>query len=287
MHSNQQLLAIALACIGFALFAVMSAMAKHLGDDFSTPQIIFFRSLFAFLPLVFVVYGTRIGALLRTHRPGLMLARAMTGLFAMLFFFAGVTVLPLAEVVALAFSAPIITTVMGTLVLGEKVGVHRWSAVVIGLVGVLVIVRPGTDLFTFWSFLPLASAVFYSVGVIIVRTLSKTESAASIVFYFSVVSLVASGAIMPVYWQQPDTVQFMWLAAMGITGGVMQLCTANAIRRAEVTTLAPFEYTSLLWSALLGYVLWDEYPGAHMWLGAALICGAALYIGHREAQMRQ
>ena len=287
MHSNQQLLAIALACIGFALFAVMSAMAKHLGDDFSTPQIIFFRSLFAFLPLVFVVYGTRIGALLRTHRLGLMLARAMTGLFAMLFFFAGVTVLPLAEVVALAFSAPIITTVMGTLFLGEKVGVHRWSAVVIGLVGVLVIVRPGTDLFTFWSFLPLASAVFYSVGVIIVRTLSKTESAASIVFYLSVVSLVASGAIMPVYWQQPDAVQFMWLAAMGITGGVMQLCTANAIRRAEVTILAPFEYTSLLWSALLGYVLWDEYPGAHMWLGAALICGAALYIGHREAQMRQ
>lgn len=286
MHSNQKLVAIALACTGFALFAVMSAIAKHLGEHFSTPQIIFFRSLFALLPLVLVLYGTRIVSLLRVRRPGLMLLRALTGLLAMVFFFAGVTVLPLAEVVALAFAAPIISTLLGTLFLGEKVGVHRWSAVFMGLVGVLVIVRPGTELFTFWSILPLASAVFYSLGVIIVRTLSKTESAAGIVFYFSVISLTASGALMPVYWDQPDTVQFMWLAAMGITGGVMQLCTANAIRRAEVTTLAPFEYTSLLWSALLGYVLWDEYPGAHTWVGAALICASALYIVHREARAR-
>jgi drug/metabolite transporter (DMT)-like permease len=287
MHSNQRLAAIAFACASFALFAVMSAFVKHLGGDFSTIQIIFFRSLFALLPLVLVLRTIRLWQVLRIRRPGLMGLRALMGLLAMVFFFAGVTVLPLAEVVALAFAAPIFTTMLGTLFLGEKVGIHRWSAVVIGLVGVVVMVRPGSELFTVWSLLPLASAVFYSLGVILVRTLSKTEAATSIVLYFSVISLVVSGVAVPFQWHQPNLFELVLLGAMGITGGVMQLCSANAIRRAEVTVLAPFEYTSLLWSTLLGYLFWDEFPGAHLWLGAFLVCSSVLYIVYREGRVKR
>ena len=148
-------------------------MAKHLGEAFATTQIIFFRSLFALIPLVFVLRGTRLLDILTVRRRGLMGLRALMGLFAMVFFFAAITVLPLAEVVALAFAAPIFTTLPGTLFLGEQVGIHRWSAVIVGMVGVVVMVRPGSELFTAWSLLPLASAVFYSFGVILVRTLSE------------------------------------------------------------------------------------------------------------------
>ena len=283
---DSRLTAIAFACTGFALFAVMSAMAKFLGENFSTVQIIFFRSLFALLPLLFVLYNTSIGEIIRVQRPGLLAFRTLMGLSAMTLFFAAITLLPLAEVVALAFAAPIFSTMLGSLFLGEKVGIHRWGAVVVGLIGVLVMLRPGSALFSLWSLLPLASAIFYSLGVICVRTLSRTESAATIVLYFSVISVAVSGTALPAYWSTPTLPQLGLLAAMGFTGGVMQLCTANAIKRAEVTVLAPFEYTSLLWSALLGYLLWNEFPGTHLWIGAFLVCCSALYIVFREARAK-
>jgi drug/metabolite transporter (DMT)-like permease len=287
VHEDSRLTAIAFACAAFALFAVMSALAKHLGESFTTLQIVFFRSAFALIPLLLVLHHFTTRQILRVQRPGLLALRCLMGLCAMLFFFAAVTVLPLAEVVALAFSAPIFTTILGRVLLKEQVGPHRWGAVIVGLAGVIVMLRPGTDLFTPWSLLPLASAVFYSLGVILVRTLSRTESAPTMVLYFSLFAATLTGLGVPIDWHTPTWTEFGLLVAMGFTGGVMQLCTANSLRRAEVTVLAPFEYTSLLWSALLGYLLWDEFPGNHVWVGAALVGGAALYIVFREARMRR
>ena len=286
MPADSKLTAIAFACTGFALFAVMGALAKYLGDDFSTVQILLFRSLFALLPLAVLIARTPLVEAFKVKRPGLLVFRSAMGLFAMALFFAAVTVLPLAEVVALAFAAPIFSTLLGSVFLGERVGPHRWGAVVVGLLGVLIMVRPGTDLFTPWSLLPLGSALFYSVGVICVRTLSRTEPANTIVLYFSLIVIAVSGVAAPFAWHAPDRIVWVLLAAMGIVGGVMQLCSAHALKRAEVTVLAPFEYTSLLWSALLGFVIWREFPGAHLWLGALLVCASALYIVFREAKAK-
>jgi len=281
---NTRLTAIALACVAFALFATMSALAKFLGDEFPTTQVVFFRSLFALIPLALIIDYSRIGQLLRVHRPGLLALRALMGLIAMLLFFAAVTVLPLADVVALAFAAPIFTTVLGLVFLGERVGVHRWAAVTVGLVGVIVMVRPGSELFSAWSLLPLGSALFYSVGVIMVRTLSKTESPATIVLYFSLFAAATTGSASIFTWHTPLTSDLVLLVAMGVAGGVMQLCAINALKRAEVTVIAPFEYTSLLWSAALGYLIWHEVPGYHIWAGAVLVGAAAIYIIIREAR---
>lgn len=279
--------AIALATSSFALFAVMSALAKQLGDGFSTIQVVFFRSVFAFVPLAFILYGASLGSALKLNRPGLMFGRIVAGLCAMACFFAGVTKLPLAEAVALAFAAPIFTTLLGRFWLGERVGIHRWSAVVVGLVGVIIIVRPGSALFTPWSLLPLGSAMFYSIGVILVRRLSASDGPTTIVLYFTVAATLITGVATPWVWVAPVGNEWLLFAAMGMTGGIMQLCSANALKRAEVAVLAPFEYTSLLWSALFGYLFWSEIPGLHMWAGAILIASSALYIVYRESKLTE
>lgn len=286
MLSDSRLAAIGLACTAFALFAVMSALAKHLGEVYTTVQIVFFRSVFALLPLVVLAYGTGFREVLRVQRPWLLALRCLVGLIAMLLFFAAVTVLPLAEVVALAFAAPIFTTILGRLLLGEQVGPHRFGAVIIGLVGVVIMVRPGSALFSPWSLLPLGSALFYSLGVILVRTLSRTEAAPSMVLYFSLFAAAFTGVGVSIDWRPPSGIELALLVLLGLCGGVMQLCSIGALKRAEVTVLAPFEYTSLLWSTLLGYALWNEFPGNHVWSGAVLVCGSALYIVYREARVR-
>ncbi|MEM7403836.1 MAG: DMT family transporter [Pseudomonadota bacterium] len=286
MAADSRLVAIGLACTAFALFASMSALAKHLGEVFTTVQIVFFRSVFALLPLVVLIHGTGLADILRVERPWLLALRCLVGLLAMLLFFGAVTVLPLAEVVALAFAAPIFTTIFGRFLLREQVGLHRWAAVIVGLVGVMIMVRPGTAMFSPWSLLPLGSALFYSLGVILVRTLSRTETAPSMVLYFSLFAATVTGLGVSIDWRTPGVMELVLLVLMGLFGGVMQLCSISALKRAEVTVLAPFEYTSLLWSTLLGYAFWNEFPGNHLWLGAALVCGSALYIVYREARAR-
>lgn len=277
--------AIGLMCLAIALFSIMSALAKSLGSTYSVIQIILFRSAFALIPVAFAIRHVGITNAVRINNLRFIILRTCTGLCAMLTFFYSLKVLPLAEVIALTFSAPLFTAIFGVVFLHEHVGWRRWSAIIIGFVGIIVMLRPGTAVFSLWSLLPLASAMFYSMSVITVRVLGRTETSATIVLYFTLMCICVAAAGAPFAWVSPTPQAWLTLALMGCAGGTVQLCSAAALKRAPVAVLAPFEYTSIVWTTILGFLIWNEWPRPEIWVGGLTVAGAAIYIAYRESRV--
>jgi len=271
--------------LSVALFSGMDGLIKWLGADYPTLQIVFFRSLFAFVPLSFFLFRSGSLAALKTRSLRGHILRAMVGLSAMSIFFYAFSKMPLANVVAIGFAAPLFVTALSVPLLGERVGPRRWTAIVIGFIGVLTMVRPDEGVFERVAWLALAGTVFYALAMIFVRRLSRTETSVAIVFYFSLACTLVSGAVLPFVWVTPDALGWTLLIAVGLIGGLAQLAMTNAFRLAEASVVAPFDYSAMLWTAMVGYLFWQEVPGLHIWLGVAVVVASGLYIAQREARL--
>lgn len=269
----------------FAVFAfsVMDALIKWLSADYPTLQIIFFRGLFAFLPLsVFIARQGGLAAL-RTRRPWSHAARSLVGLTSMVLFFYAFAILPLADVVAIGFAGPIFLTALSVPMLGEKVGIRRWCAVMAGFVGVVAMIRPGAGVVTLDALVPVAGAVGYAFAMVFVRRLTATETIASIVFYFTIICTVLSGLAMPFVWVTPASlVDWALLAAVGLCGGFAQLAMTYAFKLAPASLIAPFEYSAMIWGVAFGWLIWSELPDVYIATGAGIVIASGLYILHRE-----
>jgi drug/metabolite transporter (DMT)-like permease len=276
---------IVLMLVSVLLFACMDAVVKWLGATYPTMQIVFFRSLFAFLPLSFFIFrGIGLSAL-RTRRPLQHAVRSLVGLMAMTSFFYAYSQMPLANAVAIGFAAPMFMTALSVPLLGEKVGPRRWIAVLVGFAGVLVIVRPDAGVFHAAAPVALAGTVFYALAMIFVRRLGRTETSTAIVFYFTLSATLVSGLFMPFVWVAPDAQGWILLILVGLIGGLAQMAMTNAVRLADISVVAPFDYTGLLWTALLGFLIWSEVPSLHVWLGAAIVVASGIFILYREARL--
>jgi len=269
----------------FAVFAfsVMDALIKWLSATYPTPQIIFFRGLFAFLPLSIFIARQGGLAALRTQRPWSHAARSLVGLTSMVLFFYAFAILPLADVVAIGFAGPIFLTALSVPMLGEKVGIRRWCAVMAGFVGVVIMIRPGAGVVSLDALVPVAGAVGYAFAMVFVRKLTATETIASIVFYFTAICTVLSGLAMPFLWVAPASLMdWGMLAAVGLCGGFAQLFMTYAFKLAPASLIAPFEYSAMIWGVLFGWLIWSELPDAYILTGAAIVIASGLYILHRE-----
>lgn len=277
---------IAFMLLAVGLFAVMDAMIKWLGESYPTMQLVFFRSLFAFVPLA--LFLAREGGLraLVPNRPMQHLWRSAAGLIALTTLFYCFTVMPLANVIAITFAAPVFITALSVPMLGEKVGGRRWSAVLIGFAGVLIMVDPGAGMVDPVSLLAIFGTVFYALAIVLVRRLSRTETNAAIVFYFTLSCTLVSAACLPFLWVTPGLADFGLLAAVGLVGGLAQLSVTHAFRLAPLAVVAPFEYTAMIWAAFLGFFIWGELPGLNLWVGVSVVIGSGLYILYRETQLR-
>ncbi len=276
---------IVLMLVSVILFASMDAVVKWLGATYPTMQIVFFRSLFAFIPLsLFIFRGIGLAAL-RTQRPFQHAVRSLVGLTAMTSFFYAYSQMPLANAVAIGFAAPMFMTALSVPLLGEKVGPRRWVAVLVGFAGVLVIVRPDAGVFHAAAPVALAGTVFYALAMIFVRRLGRTETSTAIVFYFTLICTLVSGVFMPFVWVAPDAQGWALLVLVGLLGGLAQMAMTNAVRLADIAVVAPFDYTALLWTALLGFLIWSEVPGINVWLGAVIVVASGIYILYREARL--
>jgi len=276
---------IMLMLLSVALFSAMDALVKWLGATYPTLQIVFFRSLFAFVPLsVFLVRGGGLAGL-RTQRPLQHAMRSLIGLAAVTSFFYAYSQMPLANVIAIGFAAPMFMTALSVPLLGEVVGPRRWTAVLVGFAGVLIMVRPDSGVFAGAAAIALAGTVFYALAMIFVRKLVRTESSTAIVFYFTLTCTVISGAFMPFLWVAPDAQGWLMLITVGLIGGLAQMAMTNALRLADLSVVAPFDYTALIWTTGLGYLIWSEIPGAHVWLGVAIVIASGVYILYREARL--
>ena len=274
--------AIANIAIAIALFSSMDAVVKWLSVDYSIVQLLFFRSLFALVPLAILLRQTGGWSRLKTARPALQMARSVVGLVSMAAFFLAFAAMPLADAVAIAFAGPLFLTLLSIPFLGEQVGPRRWAAVIVGFIGVLLIARPGVGVFGLTALFPLVGALGFAVAMILVRHLSTTDSNAAIVFYHAVVCILVTGAALPFFWTMPAAGDWVALIALGLVGGTAQIFMTQAFRVGEATVVAPFKYTAIVFAILFGYFVFGDVPDAWTLAGAVVVIASGLYILHRE-----
>lgn len=251
-------------------------------------EIIFFRNFCAFIPLLIFIIPTSGLRILRTTRPLSHLARAGIGVSGMMCGFAALRLMPLTEFTAISFSAPLIITALSAPVLREKVGLHRWIAVVIGFVGVLLMLRPDpTNVSFLGGLLALGLALGTAGAGLTIRQLGTTEAGPTIVFYFTLACTVVGAIGLPFVWSTPDLTTLALLVGVGFTGGIGQLLLTQAYRVAPVAAIAPFDYAALLWNGLLGFLIWHETPRGAVVLGGAIVVCSGLYILFRETTLRR
>lgn len=265
--------------------AVLDAGVKWLTADYPVPQIAFLRYLVG-LALALGL-ALRLGGLgtLRTRRlPGHLLRSALN-LATMLTFYFALKLMPLADAIAIAFAAPLFMTILSVPLLRERVGPRRWSALVVGFAGVVIILRPSGAGLDPAALLALASALLYALTGISSRQLSTTEPSHTILFYYSVSVLIATGAMLPWQWVTPPLADLSIFLLVGVAGSFGQFFLNQAFRYGEISFLAPIEYTALLWAILFGFLLWGEVPSWSVLGGAALVVASSLYIVHRETAL--
>ncbi|WP_281822165.1 DMT family transporter [Sphingobium sp. BS19] len=261
----------------FALVKLVNARGVHLGEA------LFYRQAFA-LPIVFAwICMTQGAKSVRTGRIGLHLSRTALGLLGMIFNFGSFILLPLTEATTIGFSMPIFATILSAILLKEATGIHRWAAVLIGFLGVLVMVRPDASHFPLLGVaVALVAAILTASISLLLRTLGRTEGAAVTVFWFTVLSMPPLGITMLFVGQSHDPLTWGLLALMGITGGIAQLFMTGALRWAPVSVVLPMDYSSILWATVFGWLVWNDWPVVSTWIGAALIVSSGLYIAWRE-----
>lgn len=283
---------IALKLISVVLFVIMSALIKATTDDVPTGQAMFFRSFFA-LPVIvlWLVWRRELSTGLRTTRPMGHVWRGLIGVCGMGFGFASLGYLPLPDVTAIGFAAPLLTVIFAAVLLGERLRLYRMSAVLLGLVGVIVILSPRLSIFSGVAMesaaqigvaLVLTSAAFRALAQIHIRRLAQSEQTAAIVFYFSMTTTILSLLTLPFGWTVPDIEAIMMLICAGLIGGIAQIFITSAYRFADAAVIAPFDYASILFAMIIGYVFFAEVPTPQMLIGSGIVIFSGLLIIWRE-----
>jgi drug/metabolite transporter (DMT)-like permease len=270
---------------GIACLTVSDATGKALTAGYPPIQILFIRYLVA-LPIA-VLIALRMGgrAALRSHKPAIHLGRGAILLVAATLFFTGLSKLGLAEATALVFAAPVFITALSAFALGEHVGWRRWTAVLVGFAGVLIIVRPGGAAFQAASLYPVATAFFYAVLMISARFVDPRETVWTLMLYMTGAGAMLSLPVMPFVWTAVRLDDWWLFAAIALFGTAGITMITQAFRLAPAAVVAPFDYTALIWATLIGWLVWGEIPDAVTYLGAAVIIASGIYIVWRESRL--
>ena len=286
--------------IGFKLgsvlvFIVMASLIKATAAHVPAGQAVFFRSFFAIpVIVVWLVWRKELATGLRARAPMGHIWRGVVGTLAMGMGFAGLGYLPLPEVTAIGYAAPLLTVVFAAMFLGEEVRAFRISAVILGLVGVLIVLAPRLSIVSgdaagmaeaFGAMLVLGGAVFAALAQVFVRKLVDTEKTAAIVFYFSLTATLLSLVTLPFGWVWPTPTEAALLVTAGLLGGLGQILLTSSYREADASLVAPFDYASMLFALGIGYFVFREVPTLPMLGGAALIVTAGILIIWREHKL--
>lgn len=293
--AGRPLTGITLKIIAVAIMVVMSSLIKAAGTV-PAGQIVFFRSFFAIFPiLLMLMWQRQLATAFHTTRPVSHVLRGLVGVTSMALTFFGLTRLPLPDAITLNYAQPLIVVVFSAIFMGEVVRAYRWSAVLIGFIGVVIIAWPKLTLLTGAQGLEsgqaagviaiLCGAAFSAVAMLLVRKLVTTEKTATIVLWFSVTATVVSLITVPFGWQSLTYWQVMALIGAGLCGGVGQILMTQCYRYAELSTIAPFEYSSMLLAIVVGYFAFGEVPTLYTLIGGVIVVGAGLFIIWRERQL--
>lgn len=268
-------------CASTVAFAFMHFSVRVASSELHPFQIAFFRNLFGLAFLLPLLIGPGF-AQMRTSRIGLHALRGVVNIAAMFLFFTALSITPLAKVTALSFTAPIFTSVLSVVILREQIRLRRWTAIGLGFIGMLIILRPGFAVVETGALLVIVSALLWSLALIIVKTLSRTESSVAIVAWMGIFLSVFSIGPAIWVWKDPTLWAWGWLLFIGFAGSVAQVCLSQALKETDPTAVMPFDFLKLVWAALLAFWFLGEVPDEMTFVGAAVIFGAGLYVAHRE-----
>ena len=266
-----------------ALWAGTGVGVRYLSAELHPLELAFFRSLFGFLWLLFWVVPWRV-TLLPRRRFGLYTARGVCEVFAMLAWFSAVALIPVADVVALGFTAPLFATVLAVAVLREKVGLRRWSAIAVGMVGALIILRPGLQDISTGAMLALASAVAIASSRISARRLAQTEPVSTIVASIALFTVPCTLIPMLLVWETPNLHQILLMLGLSSLSTLGHVCLTLAFRVSEASELAPYDFSQLLMAVLFGAIAFGEVPDLWTWAGGVVIVATAVYVIRRETR---
>jgi drug/metabolite transporter (DMT)-like permease len=279
-HSDHLVWGASAALASVLLFSTMDAAVKWLGASYPVHQIMFFRCTVAFVPILIILQRSGGLAALRTA------VRSLLGMLAMTLAFYGFTVMPLADAASVFYTAPLLAVAFSVPILGERVGVRRWLAVIFGLIGVLIIIRPGGNVINQGGLAMLGAAIFVALSNNVVRLLNSTDPVIAITFYFTLTgSVLTSIACILLDWIVPDFQDLLLLTSVGLLGGCAQYVLTLSFRYAEVGVIAPIKYLSIVFGAVLGFVVWSEVPDIATLVGMLVIITCGMYSMRREARL--
>jgi drug/metabolite transporter (DMT)-like permease len=258
------------------MFSAMDTLAKYVLQSYPMAGLMWARYMVHLLVMLALLWPRLGSQLLKTRRPGLQVIRGLLLVASTLSFYMALRHMPLAEVAAISFIGPVLTTLLAGWMLHEKATARQWVAVALGFIGVLIIIRPGGGLFTPAAVFPIITALLFSIYQIVTRKLSGREHPYTTLFYTALVGGVVTTFALPWGWQTPTLGQWPLIVAIGVLGGYGHYLLIRAVDRTSPTTLAPFIYSQLVWSTLLAYLAFGDFPDSGSLVGMAIIVGAGL-----------
>ena len=264
------------------LFTSLNVLVKEIGTSYPVIEIVFFRCLISIIPPLFLIRNQGVKGFLKMEKPGLHLFCGVTGMAALCALFTACRLMPIADAQTIAFSSSLFVTALAVPLIKERVGFHRWIAVIIGFVGVLVVARPSGDLINLGAFLALTFSFLSALVMLYQRVLTKWHSPATTVLYFSVLGSVFCGMLLPFFWVTPTLEGFIKMSIIGLAGGVAQTFLMLAFKKAPASYVSPFLYTALIWGMGADMLFWGHSPSIMTVTGGIIIIACALSIVYRE-----
>ena len=267
-----------LMALGIALLTANDATSKYLVQAYPVGQVIGLRQAATLLVLIpYVMLFSRWSALRVVDWSG-QLTRGALFIIGSVFIVLSLAELPLATAITMLFASPIFMVMLSAPLLGERIGRHRWIAVIGGFAGVLIILRPGAEAFQWALLLPLLAAMVNALRDVLTRRLSRTETSIAILFWSNIILMTGGFATLPFGWVPVTADAAFWFVAAGIFNGSAHFCIIEALRTGEASVVAPIRYTALLWAAVIGFIVWGELPEIWLWAGAAVMVASSLYM---------
>jgi drug/metabolite transporter (DMT)-like permease len=287
-HNDHVVLGMAAGMGAYFMFSVMVLFAKLLSVNHSVIEIAFYRNLIGSVPFLFIVYGlSRRDILVLRTRRSLVVFRAILGAISLVVTFWAFSLMPLADTTALLFASSLFIPVLGVVFLRELVGPYRWSAVLIGFAGVIIMARPTGDVYLFGTVVALSAAFLHAVLQIILRYLGRYETPETISFYFFVVGTVVTAIAMPFVATTPTLAEIPLFLGVGLSGAAAQWLLSVAYKNAPAAVVTVFNYTSIIWATLFGWMVWNEWPLPAVMAGAAIVIASNILIIWRESRQQR
>lgn len=275
--------------VGLSFIALADAMAKVLGESMASPQVVWLYLVSVLTALMIYLLLTRqnLRQIARTKKPRLQIARGLSILASLTFIFGSLQFLPLAEATVINFTGPLFMVALAGPMLGERVGWRRWAAVIVGLAGAMIVVRPGSVVFQWAALMPIASAIFFALFQLLTRKIAGHDGALTTLFYTQIVAAAGATLAAPFFWSPLTLYQLGFAFLAGCVGLTAHICMFNAFRLADASLLAPINYTRIVTSVLLGYWIFGDLPDLYTILGGAVIIGSGLFVIYRETRAKR